>query len=97
MISQKDVAHIAHLARIALTDAEKKKFEKELSAILAFVEELNEADTSTVAEMTGGTRMENVMREDDAIDASLEGNADQLLSAVPSREERLVKVKAVFE
>ena len=41
MIEKKDVAHIAHLARIALTSEEEERFAAELSAILRFVEELN--------------------------------------------------------
>ncbi len=97
MISKNDVAHIAHLARIALTDTEKEKFEKELSAILSFVEQLGELDTENVLPMTGGTQLKNVMREDDAIDTSLEGNPERLLSAAPEREKGYVKVKAVFE
>jgi len=37
-----DIKHIAKLARLGLTGKERKKFQKELSAILDFVEKLNE-------------------------------------------------------
>lgn len=96
-ISHKDVEHIAKLARIELTEAEKQKFEKDLSAILEFVEKLNEADTENVVPMTGGTSLENITREDKQIDISLEGRQANLLNQAPDRKEGWVKVKAVFE
>lgn len=96
-IVKKDVEHIAHLARIELSDAEKQKFEKELSAILAFVEKLNEVDTAEVEPMTGGTELENHLREDAVIDGDLEEKAEALLAAAPETKETWIKVKAIFE
>ena len=97
MITQKDVEHIAHLARIELTDEEKQKFGHDLSAVLAFVGKLNEVDTEGVEPMTGGTMLENVMREDEQIDDVLEGKSALLLDAAPEKKEGWVKVKSVFE
>lgn len=92
-----EVEHIAHLARIELTEAEKIKFEKELSAILDFVEKLNEVDTANVEPMGGGTTRENVMRPDEQVDKSLKGKAAELIEASPETKKGYVKVKAVFE
>ena len=97
MITHKDVEHIVNLARIELTDQEQKKFEKELSAILGFVEKLNEVDTAGVEPLTGGTLLENMMREDEQIDDSLEGKSSVLMEAVPEKKDGWVKVKAVFQ
>lgn len=97
MITQKDVEHIAHLARIELTDEEKTKFEKELSAVLEFVGKLNAVNTDGVEPMTGGTLLENVMREDEQIDDTLEGKSASLLDAAPEKKEGWVRVKAVFQ
>lgn len=96
MISRADVQHIARLARLALTDEEEEKFEKELSSILGFVEKLNEADTAGVMPMTGGSLLEHVMREDAVADSALEGKHERLLAAVPEKKDGWVKVKAVF-
>lgn len=96
-ISHKDVEHIAHLARIELTEVEKQKIEKDLSAILEFVEKLNEVDTENVEPMTGGTSLKNITREDKQIDVSLEGHQASLLAQVSEKKEGWVKVKAVFE
>ena len=97
MISKKDVEHIATLARIKLTDDELKKFETELSGILAFVEKLNEVDTSDVTPMTGGTMLENQMRADAPIDTALEGTSAALLEATPDKKDHWLKVPSVFE
>lgn len=97
MITDKNVEHIAALARIQLTAEEEKRFEKELSAILDFVEKLNEVNTQNIEPMTGGTNLENVMREDNQIDKNLENKSAELVNAAPDKKEGWIKVKAVFE
>ena len=97
MITHKDVKHIARLARIELSPEEEQKIEKELSAILEFVEKLNEVDTSGVEPMTGGTSLENIMRADGQIDTSLEGKSAELMESAPEKKDGWVKVKAVFD
>ena len=96
-ITQKEVQHIAHLARIALTVEEEEKFAGELSAILGFVEELNEVDTEGVAPVNGGTDLESVMRGDSEIDQTLDKKAADVFAAVPEKKENWIKVKSVFE
>lgn len=97
MISKADVQHIAHLARLALTDKEEEKFEKELSSILEFVEKLNAADTEGIMPMTGGSLQEHILREDAVADGVLEGRDEKLRDAVAERKGDWIKVKAVFE
>lgn len=43
------VRHVAHLARIAVTDEEVRLFGAQLSKILDYVNQLNELDTAEVA------------------------------------------------
>lgn len=97
MITRKDAEHIARLARIELTEAEKNKFEKDLSAILEFVAKLNEVDTSEVETLAGGTILENVMRGDVAPGTGDRGQWLGLAEAAPKHREGYVEVKAVFE
>lgn len=47
-ISRKTVLHIAELARLRLDESEVESLERDLAKIVAYVEELNELDTSTV-------------------------------------------------
>ncbi len=96
MITLKDVEHIAHLARIELTPEEKQKYGRELSKILEFVEKLNRVDTSVVQPLAGGTLLENITREDEEADKTIEGKSAKLLEAAPDRKDGYVKVKSVF-
>ena len=95
-ITNKDVEHIAHLARIELNAQEKKMFETELSGILSFVQTLNELDTSNVEPVTGGTMLEDVMRDDEQSDVYMEGMSARLVEAAPDKKDRFIKVKSVF-
>lgn len=97
MIYADDVKRVARLARIELTPEEEQKFAIDLSAILEFVEKLNEVDTTNVEPMAGGTMEENTTRADEQIDKNLEGKADEIMKAVPDKKERWAKVKNVFE
>lgn len=96
MITKKEVEHIAELARINLTEEEKSKLEKELSAILKFVEKLKEIDTNRVEPLTGGTALENRIREDEQVEKTLEGKQAELVRQMPDRKESWLKVKSTF-
>lgn len=97
IILRKDVEHIARLGRIELTDEEKEKFEKDLSGILEFVAKLSEADTSAVEPLTGGTALENVMRDDIPEGTGNREQEPELVDAAPRKRSGYVEVEAVFE
>ena len=58
------VRRIAHLARIAVSDAEVPHLQGELNAMLAFVEQLSEVNIEGVEPMTSVTPMAMYQRED---------------------------------
>ncbi len=91
-----DIEHIAGLARIALSEEEKKKLGMELSAILGFVEKLGEANTDGVLPLAGGTDLESEMRKDEQIDSDLERKQKEIMEQVPEKKLDWVKVKAVY-
>jgi len=62
--SDLDVAYVARLARINLTDAEAKVFQKQLSDVLKYVEKLHQADVSHVEAAAHALPICNVFRED---------------------------------
>jgi len=64
-LSKKDVKHIAKLAKLKLTESEISKFSKQLSEIITYVEELNQADTSNIEPTSQTTGLENVTRKDE--------------------------------
>ena len=93
MISQKDVQHIAKLARIGLTPKEVGKFQKELSAILDFFKELKKIDTSKIEPCSHPFFLENIMRQDQDIREVI---SDKLIEAAPVIKGRHVKVKPIL-
>ncbi|OGP53344.1 MAG: asparaginyl/glutamyl-tRNA amidotransferase subunit C [Deltaproteobacteria bacterium RBG_13_52_11] len=60
-----EVEHVAHLARLRLTEEEKELFTDQLNAILNYVEKLNELDTSGVEATFHVVPHHNTMREDE--------------------------------
>ena len=59
-----DVERVAELANLPLTDEEMKTFQPQLEAIVAFVEKLNEVDTTGVPPTYQVTGKINELRED---------------------------------
>src|ERR1700758_2551149 len=50
-VTEKDVAYVAELANLELTDQERKRMLKDLNSILDYIDRLNELDTSDVPPM----------------------------------------------
>ncbi|WP_068676878.1 Asp-tRNA(Asn)/Glu-tRNA(Gln) amidotransferase subunit GatC [Oceanobacillus sp. Castelsardo] len=65
-ISKEQVKHVAHLARLAVTEEEVEQLTKDLGAIIEYAEQLNELDTENVEPTTHVLEMKNVMRKDEA-------------------------------
>lgn len=89
-----DVEYLAKLVRIDLTEAEKKKFSKDLDKILAHFKELQEVDTEKVRPMTGGTSLENVAREDDPSKWNETGKG---VKSFPENKGGYLRVPKMFE
>ena len=64
-LSEKDVGHVAKLAKLKLSKEEIKKFKSQLSTVIEFVEELNEVDTDNVEPTSQTTGLINVFRKDE--------------------------------
>ena len=80
-LSDDDVRHIAALARLHFSDAEVKKFSKELTSILGYVEMLNELETDDVEPTAQVTGLTNVMRED--VIKESDATTEEMLSCSP--------------
>jgi aspartyl-tRNA(Asn)/glutamyl-tRNA(Gln) amidotransferase subunit C len=92
MISKKDTEHIAELARLGLTEPEIKKFQKELSSILDYINLLDEVDVSNIEPTYHAFESKGVMRSDEV----LSQDANKLIDLAPNKKDRLIKVKSVF-
>lgn len=90
MLTEKEIEHLAKLAKLELTAQEKEKFARDLSSILNYVQKLNAVDTNKVEPMARVLAVKNVMREDKGNSTAKE-NSRRLI------KEDYVKVKAIFE
>ncbi len=81
-LSDKDVLHIAKLAKLKLSDEEVKKFGSQLSGVLEYFEQLSEVDTDNVEPTSQVTGLENVTREDEVELCNIE---DALLECAPHK------------
>jgi aspartyl-tRNA(Asn)/glutamyl-tRNA(Gln) amidotransferase subunit C len=88
------VRRIAHLARIAVTDAEVPHLQGELNAILAFVEQLSEVDVEGVEPMTSVTPMDMKKRPDVVNDGEI---PDDIVANAPASENHFFLVPKFLE
>jgi len=93
-LSRDDVLKLARLARIDLTDNEVKEFAAEFDAILAYVDQLQQADIEGVEPTSQVTGLTNVMRPDVVRNYGYE--AKDLLQNVPQTQDEQIKVKRML-
>jgi aspartyl-tRNA(Asn)/glutamyl-tRNA(Gln) amidotransferase subunit C len=93
-ISKEDVEHVAQLARLSFEEEEIERFAHQLDAILTYMDQLNELDTSTVEPTTHAMDLFNVFREDRVV-ASLE--VEEALRNAPQRLGSAFQVPRVIE
>lgn len=94
MIRREDVEHVAELARLELTAAEKDQFIAQLNNILAYIEKLGELDTTDVEPTSHVIPMANVFR-DDVVQPSLD--RDLVLQNAPQESHFFFKVPRIIE
>jgi aspartyl-tRNA(Asn)/glutamyl-tRNA(Gln) amidotransferase subunit C len=93
-ITTDDVRHLAALSSLQLTDDEITHLQVDLANILAYIDQLNELDTSGVEPTYQVTGLENVWR-DDQVQQS-DATRDILLALAPERQDTSVKVPQVL-
>ncbi|HLC26704.1 MAG TPA: Asp-tRNA(Asn)/Glu-tRNA(Gln) amidotransferase subunit GatC [bacterium] len=93
-ITPQEVEHVAKLARLALDDAEREMFTRQLSDILAYVDKLNELDTSRVTPTSHVIPVQNVFRPDE-VGESLP--VEEALANSPAPEHNHHRVPKIVE
>ena len=63
-LSRKDVEHVAHLARLGLSQDELARLEGQLNHILDQYAKLAELDTDAIAPTAQTIELENILRDD---------------------------------
>ena len=92
--SDLDVAYVARLARINLTEDEAKIFQKQLDDVLKYVEKLRQVDVTGVDAAAHALPVFNVFREDAPRDWF---TAEKALSNAPRQAKGLFVVPKVVE
>ena len=93
-LSDAEVRRIARLARIALKDEEVAPLARELSGILAFIEQVKKLDTAQVLPMTSAVAVTLPMREDVVSEG---GDPEAVLANAPEHASGYFVVPKVVE
>ena len=93
-ITREEVEELALLARLRLGDDEVDRLRGELSAILGYVEQLRELDTTGVEPMTHAVPISCPLRED-AVAPSL--TVEEALGDAPQRVDDAFAVPRIIE
>lgn len=94
MISVQDLEKLANLARIKLTEDDKKSLVKEFDSILGYVDHLKKVDVSLDAEGRVGA-VKNMTRADVPAPVSSD-DREALLNEAPDREGDFIAVKKII-
>src|SRR5689334_9542389 len=94
-LTKADVVHVSELAKLNLTEPEIVKFLPQLSAIVDFVSQLNEVDTTNIEPTNQTTGLTNVLREDVVNPSSID--QDGALSGTDDFYKGFFKVPAILE
>jgi len=95
MITNETVAHLAHLARITISEKEIGGIKEDLEKILAYVDEVNKIDTDCERSGASQAFQENVVREDVVTNES--GRfTESLTKLAPHSENDYITVKKIL-
>jgi aspartyl-tRNA(Asn)/glutamyl-tRNA(Gln) amidotransferase subunit C len=97
MASKIDISQVrtvAKLARLQLSDPEAAQFSHQLSAILDYIEKLNQLDTSDVEPLAHCLPVSNIFR-DDIVVPSL--GVEKALANAPQRDGAFFKVPRILD
>ena len=93
MISRDDVAHVAHLARLDLTDDELDRFAVQLGAVLEHASDVAALDTEGVPPTAHPLPLVNVLRDDVVVPGL---DRDEVLAQAPAVEDGLFRVPRIL-
>ncbi|KGP74495.1 Asp-tRNA(Asn)/Glu-tRNA(Gln) amidotransferase subunit GatC [Pontibacillus yanchengensis] len=93
-ISKEQVKHVAHLARLHVSEEEADMFTKQLDDIITFAEQLNELDTEGVEPTTHVLDLKNVTRKDEPKHWLTK---EEALKNAPEKQDGQFRVPSILE
>ena len=92
-ITRDDVAHVAHLARLNLSDAELELFTSQLDAVLEHAQDVEALDVGDVPPMSHPFPLVNVLRPDVTAPCV---DRDEVLAVAPAVEDGRFRVPPIL-
>jgi len=93
-LTEDQVRHVAKLARLNCTDEQISSFTGQLDAIISYVSQLEEVDTSGVEPLAHCLSVHNVFRSDEV---TISLTTDQVLSNAPQSDGEFFLVPKVLD
>ncbi|TCT15321.1 aspartyl/glutamyl-tRNA(Asn/Gln) amidotransferase subunit C [Natranaerovirga pectinivora] len=93
-ITKEQVEHVAHLARLSLTEDEKVQMTKDLEAIIGFADQLNSLDIENIEPTAHVIPIQNVFRKDEVRESL---DRKELLKNAPTKLNGCFSVPKIVE
>ncbi len=93
-LTREQVQHVAHLARLSLSDEEIERYQEQLSSVLEYVDMLNEVDTTAIPPTATVLPLRTVLRPDQPQPSF---SPDDILENAPNRDGQFFRVHAILE
>ena len=93
-LPKEQVEWVAKLAYIEVSEDDKEKYANDLSAVLGYVDELQQVDTNSVDETMQVTNLSNVMEGDFVVPSNIP--REEFLKRAPQSSKGYIAVKNVF-
>ncbi len=94
IISEETIDYVGILAKLELSDEEKKQARKDMARMLDYIDQLNELDTEGVEPMSHVFPLENVLRRDVVTCGDMR---DALLANAPEEKDGMFVAPRTFE
>lgn len=94
VITDETIEYVSILAKLELSEEEKKQAKKDMEEMLKFIDMLNELDTEGVERMSHVFPINNVFREDIVINGN---DRDNIIANAPAKKDGSFKVPKTVE
>ncbi len=89
------IDHLAHLARLDLTEAEKELYASQLDAVFSYFQKLQAVDTTGLEPLSQVIPLRNVLRVDEPI-THPDDRQQKIIHNAPDKTGRHIRVKKVL-
>jgi aspartyl-tRNA(Asn)/glutamyl-tRNA(Gln) amidotransferase subunit C len=96
LINKKTIDYLSELSRIKITEAEKPKLEADLNAILNYVKQLQEVDTSSLNLDEELLKIKTINESGYLNEENLDFENDDLIDGFYQRKDKWLEIPPIF-